>query len=346
MKVKSSYAIIIAIAMGFTNCKKDSGIQPVLNTEGNNNLAETSLAASGVPRNSVFTIAGGPYSTGPTLVNGTGKNAHFYGPVGIQLMDDGTTIYVADAHNNVIRKVTTSGVVTTFNGFKPGSPPLSEPQYIGITKSGTINIIAKDPGEGFSEARIYKPDGTLVTLQTYFYAIFATLAKDPYQDIFWFNQGVSTRKFLLSPDGFIGTDQLETTNEYLPEFSEAHPFFRGLFVGYNKVTYFTYNNQLYKHTPGNIGALIFPNLFFENITCIVANKDSRTIYVADNGHIRRLDDGRLSTIAGPNNTNSDDRDGVGFKADVNAQYLALSKDESTLYFSDTKANAIRKIVLR
>jgi sugar lactone lactonase YvrE len=29
-----------------------------------------------------------------------------------------------------------------------------------------------------------------------------------------------------------------------------------------------------------------------------------------------------------------------------AKYLALSKDESTIYFSDSRANAIRKIVLR
>jgi hypothetical protein len=345
MKIKSFYVLAIAIAMAFTSCRKGNEIKPALNTEENEAMSATVMAASGVPRNSVFTIAGGPYTTGPTLVNGTGRNAHFNGPVGIQLMDDGT-IYVADARNNVIRKVTQAGLVSTFGIPKPGNTPLSQPKYIGITKSGTINIIATDPGEGFSEGRIYKPDGTLVILNTYFYAIFVTLAKDPYEDVFWFNSGPSTRKFLPDGSGSIGTNFLEYNNEFLPEFPESHPFFRGLFVGYNKVTYFTYNNQIYKHTPSNIGALIFPNLFFNNITCIIANKDSRTIYVADNGYIRRIDDGRLSTIAGPNNTNPDGRDGVGFKADVNAEYLALGKDESTLYFSDTKANAIRKIVLK
>lgn len=345
MKIKSLYVIIIAIAMVFTNCKKDSDIKSTLKIEGDNNSDKANLTASGVTRNTVITIAGGPYTTGPTLVNGTGKNARFYGPVGIQLMDDGT-IYVADDHNDVIRKVTTSGVVTTFTPFKPGSTPLLRPQYIGIAKNGTINIIAKEPSNGFSEARIYKPDGTLAALETNYYAIYVTLAKDPYQDIFWYNRGTSTQKFLLSLSGNIGTDPLSYTNNFLPEFPEAHPFFGALFIGYNKVAYFTYNDQIYKHTPGNTGALIFPDIYFGYITCIVANKDSRTLYIADNGHIRRLDDGRLSTIAGPNNTTPDGRDGVGFKADVNAQYLALSKDESTLYFSDTKANAIRKIILR
>jgi DNA-binding beta-propeller fold protein YncE len=345
MKTKLTYAIVIALAVLFTNCKKENQVNPGAAAK-EDELAAAPLTALGVPQNSVITVAGSPYTTGPTLVNATGKNARFSGPKGIQLMDDGT-IYVADSHNNVIRKVSPSAVVTTFNVPKAGDPPLFEPYAIGIAKSGIVNILDKDINEGFSEGRIYNPNGTLNFSETHFYGIYYGLAKDPYEDVFWFNSSISTLQFKKNTEGSFGVNRLTYTNDFLPESSNAHPSFNAVFAGYNKVIYFAFENLIYKHTPSNIGAQIYPSLgYFEFITSFVLNKDSHTIYVADAGYIKRIDDGRLTIIAGPSKTFSDSRDGVGFKADVHAYQLALSKDESTLYFSDMQANAIRKIVLR
>jgi hypothetical protein len=343
MKTTLAYAITIALSIFFTNCKRDTNVDPSPKAK-ENDIAVTSITSSEVPQNSVITIAGSPYKSGATLINGSGKSARFNNPRGIQLMDDGT-IYVADTYNNVIRTVSPAAVVSTFGIPKPGDIKLYQPKYIGITKSGIVNVI--DMTSASDEARVYDSNGTLVTTAAYIYANFNTLTKDPYEDVFWFNQGLSIQKFLSN--GMyerIGTDPLQFTNKYLPPFPELIPFFRALAVGYNKVTYFTFHNQIYKHTPEDVGQLIFPDLQFTKTTSIVINKDSRTIYVADGGYIRRIDDGRMTTIAGPNKTFTDSRDGVGFKADVDAQYLALSKDEGTLYFSDALANAIRKIILR
>jgi hypothetical protein len=141
------------------------------------------------------------------------------------------------------------------------------------------------------------------------------------------------------------TSQLYLLIKFLPD-EPGNYTYPALFPGYNGVIYFAYKGKLYKHSKDNTGSVIFPDLTFNNITCIAANKDSRTLYIADGGYIKRIDSGKLSIIAGPNATYTDSRDGVGFKADVNAQYLALSKDESTLYFSDARADAIRKIILK
>jgi DNA-binding beta-propeller fold protein YncE len=82
----------------------------------------------------VTTLAGGngpPGTTNGGYVNATGTYAAFYNPYGIAISPDGTTLYVADYSNNVIRKVVIStGVVTTLAGQGP-------PASGGFTNAGT-----------------------------------------------------------------------------------------------------------------------------------------------------------------------------------------------------------------
>ena len=47
--------------------------------------------------------------------DGTGPVARFYHPVGVAVVADGT-LYVTDADNQTIRKITPTGVVTTLAG--------------------------------------------------------------------------------------------------------------------------------------------------------------------------------------------------------------------------------------
>ncbi|MGH7993513.1 MAG: hypothetical protein ACREDQ_08350, partial [Limisphaerales bacterium] len=52
--------------------------------------------------------------------DGATNNAQFHSPIGVTV-DGAGNIYVADANNNEIRKITTSGVVSTFAGVSTGS---------------------------------------------------------------------------------------------------------------------------------------------------------------------------------------------------------------------------------
>jgi streptogramin lyase len=61
----------------------------------------------------VSTFAGSPQIWGST--DGTGTNAQFNGPVGLAF-DVLGNLFVSDANNDTIRKITTNSVVTTFTG--------------------------------------------------------------------------------------------------------------------------------------------------------------------------------------------------------------------------------------
>ncbi|MEI6232740.1 MAG: PKD domain-containing protein [Planctomycetota bacterium] len=73
------------------------------------NHAIRKITAAGV----VTTVAGKAGTLG--YANGTGTAATFYYPSGLHV-DNGGTIYVADSNNLVIRKITSTNVVTTFAG--------------------------------------------------------------------------------------------------------------------------------------------------------------------------------------------------------------------------------------
>ena len=96
------------------------------------------------PGGTVSTFAGG-LTAGST--NGTGNQASFNGPAGVAV-DGSGNIYVADSFNNLIRKITPSGVVSTIAGTgaagSADGPALSAsfnaPFGITIDKYGTLYI--------------------------------------------------------------------------------------------------------------------------------------------------------------------------------------------------------------
>jgi streptogramin lyase len=108
-------------------------------SDGNVYVADTGnstirkITSTGV----VTTLAGIAGMTGST--DGVGAAARFNSPVGVAV-DGAGNVYVADTGNDLIRKITPSGAVTTIvgrpgeKGFLPGPLPglLSSPQSVAL----------------------------------------------------------------------------------------------------------------------------------------------------------------------------------------------------------------------
>ncbi len=93
---------------------------------------------------SVATLAG---SGTPGSANGTGKAASFNSPIGIAT-DSQDNAYVADANNNLIRRITSAGAVSTLAGSgSPGSADASGnlasfngPSGVAVSSVGNIYV--------------------------------------------------------------------------------------------------------------------------------------------------------------------------------------------------------------
>jgi uncharacterized repeat protein (TIGR01451 family) len=98
------------------------------------------------PAGVVTTLAGTPGVAGSA--DGTGSGARFDGPFGIAV-DNTNNVYVGDRDNQIIRKITPTGVVTTLAGV-PGSYGIADgmgiaarfltPAGIAVASSGTIYV--------------------------------------------------------------------------------------------------------------------------------------------------------------------------------------------------------------
>lgn len=98
------------------------------------------------PAGVVTTLAGTAGVTGHS--DGTGGDASFFGPTGVAT-DSGGNVYVADSGNNIIRKVTPAGVVTTVAGLAGergendgigGAARFTAPYSIATDGAGTLIV--------------------------------------------------------------------------------------------------------------------------------------------------------------------------------------------------------------
>jgi sugar lactone lactonase YvrE len=100
------------------------------------------------PGGVVSTLAGDSASG---YLDGTGKDARFYGPVGIAIDGDGN-LYVSDSQNQRIRKITQAGVVSTLAGNGRGSykdgphdeAEFNSPSGIGVDQLGNVYVADRD----------------------------------------------------------------------------------------------------------------------------------------------------------------------------------------------------------
>jgi serine/threonine-protein kinase len=121
--------LLISIILLITSCGKE---------------LEFNTPPGGSTTAAVTTLAGG-ISQGSS--NGTGANASFYGPTGIAV-DASGNLYVADFRNNMIRKITFGGLVTTLAGSViPGSAngngtyaSFNQPSGVAVDVAGNVYV--------------------------------------------------------------------------------------------------------------------------------------------------------------------------------------------------------------
>ena len=115
------------------------------------------------PTGQVTTLAGGAFGSS----NGTGAGATFRNPLGV-VVDNSGNVYVADAGNNLVRKITPVGVVTTLAGngsigSKDGpalSASFSRPTGITVDAGGNVYIA----DDGNNSIREITTAGQVVTI--------------------------------------------------------------------------------------------------------------------------------------------------------------------------------------
>lgn len=118
------------------------------------------------PVGAVTTIAGSLPATGAT--DGAGSVARFTNPQNVAV-DGSGTVYVADAGNNLIRKITPAGVTMTLAGIAgvagtsdgtPVSATFDSPSGIALGPGGTVYVA----DSGSHLIRRISPNGTVVTI--------------------------------------------------------------------------------------------------------------------------------------------------------------------------------------
>jgi sugar lactone lactonase YvrE len=240
-------------------------------------------------------------------VNGTGSAARFNSPAGIAV-DSSGNIYVADAGNNEIRKVTPAGVVTTLaTGFSgPEGVAVDDSsgvvyvadtghnQIAEISTSGTVTVLAGSGSAGAANGL-----GTAASFNGP-----AGVAVDSAGDVYVADTGNNEIR-MITPTGMVSTLAGSTTSGHLDGTGTAASF---------------------------------------NGPQALALDSSGNLFVADsfNNEIREVTTaGVVTTLAG--STTAGSSDGTGTAASFNLPSGIAVDSNGNIYLADSNNNEIRKV---
>jgi len=276
------------------------------------------------PNGGVATFAGVSGDHGS--FDGTGNNARFWAPFGIAT-DRSGNVYVADTANNIIRKITTAGVVTTLAGQagQPGS------------------------NDGFGQsARFRNPWSVAVDSQENVFV--ADMSND------------AIRK--ITPVGVVSTFAGQAGNSGNADGAGIraqfnHPFAIAVDNADNLYVSDSANNSIRKITPSGLVSTVAGLPGYAGSTDGkgdtarfwnpqgLAVDGTGNIFVADTGNstIRKImPNGEVTTLAGLAGT-SGTADGSGKEARFNNPTGVAVDRDGNLYVADNNNHAIRKIIL-
>ncbi|OFV93837.1 MAG: hypothetical protein A3G76_10810 [Acidobacteria bacterium RIFCSPLOWO2_12_FULL_65_11] len=152
--------VVTTLAGGFSD-PRSVAVDPA----GTVYVADANMIRKVTAGGAVTTLAG---STSSGSADGTGTAARFSVPYGVAV-DAAGTVYVADTFNNTIRKITPSGVVTTFVGSPiyggsadgvGGSARFGSPTSVAVDAAGTLYVTDSANGT----IRRITPAGAVVTV--------------------------------------------------------------------------------------------------------------------------------------------------------------------------------------
>jgi gliding motility-associated-like protein len=256
--------------------------------------------------------------------NGQGSEASFYEPWDV-CVDEQENVYVADYKNNLIRKITPDGTVSTlagsgsfgFAGGPAGVATFGNPGGIALDKAG--NLYVSDHNTHI--IRKILPDGTVSTLAG---AAFDAADSDGLGSAARFN-----RPYGIS----MGTDgRLYVADEHNHKIKSISR------TGYVTTV----------AGSGNLGSQDTTALEsrFNYPWDVVQDAEGR-LYVLDgyNHVIRRIDSTGVTTWVGTSGTTGA-KDGTGEQASFNgATGMALEAQSNTLWISDAYNNLIRSVTV-
>ena len=294
------------------------------------------------------------------FADGTGITTQFWNPSAIALDTNGT-IYVADTNNNCIRKITNTGVVTTFAGSTQGfadgtgtSAKFYSPKGLAVDAAG--NVFVADTNNHRIRKITSTGDVSTFAGTTNGYADgIGNVAK------FNFPQGVAVnasgtvfiadtgniriRKITITGDvtTFAGSstagtaDGTGTAAKFDSPQGLAVDSFGNIFVAD------TYNNSIRKITPtgevttlaGGTGQFYYPHS--------VAVDANGTVFVADTNYsrIRKITNtGVVTTLAGSTDGFAD---GIGTESKFYIPSGMAIDVDGTIFVADSGNNRIRKI---
>ena len=316
----ATFAAIVALAVG-----QDGNIYVA--DQGNQSIRK--VTPSGV----VTTLAGGARDENDAAVygyaNGTGTNAKFLGFGGLVVAANGD-IYVADAYNQVIRKITPAGVVSRFvgtpriNGYVDGDGNISRAAFNNI-----YNFIFAQNGDIYvadhinHSIRKVTPSGVVTTL--------AGSGTQGYADGTGTNaQFAATSGITFGPDGSL----------YVAD--QANHCIRKVTLA-GVVTSVAGNPGVNGYAEGT-----GTDAQFWNPVYISFGPDGN-MYVADNANhaIRKVTpSGVVTTLAGEGGSTSNGHvDGTGTDAKFANPYGLAVGPDGNIYVADTNNHCIRKVTL-
>ncbi|MES2388565.1 MAG: T9SS type A sorting domain-containing protein [Bacteroidota bacterium] len=271
-------------------------------------------------------------SGSPGYTNATGASAQFYNPAGLDV-DGSGNVYVADQYNNRIRKITSTGVVTTLAGHGTGPNDGGKQDGVGAT-AGFLNPLDV---EYDGSANLYIAD--------------------------W--QGNSIRKIVISSatvstiggSGTTTTDRMDAG--YVDGPAATSKFWSPISLVYNATALYVVDNQnnllrtiisgtvaTFAGTqPGHVNGAASVNKFTYPMG--ITTDATGNIYVADQGNnvIRKITSaGVASDFAGLVSVNGGYTDGTGTAAEFyGPSDMVYNKFDGNFYVVDQYSNLIRKI---
>ncbi|MGP8431797.1 NHL repeat-containing protein [Paraburkholderia fungorum] len=306
--------------------------------------------------------------------DGTGAAASFHSPTGVTV-DAGGNLYVTDAWNHEIRKITPDGVVTTLAGSTtPGDSDgtgtaASFNLPIGVTIDASGNLYVVDGGN--NEIRKITPNGVVTTLAgsktpgykdgTGANASFKSpygVTVDASGNLYVADQGnnairkitpagvVTTLAGTTAPGHSDGTGTAASFNQPIGVTVDASGNLYVVDYGNNAIRKITSAGVVTTlagsttpgHADGTDTAASFNNPYGVTVDA------SGNLYIADQGNneIRKITSaGVVTTLAG--STTPGHADGTGAAASFNLPTGVTVDASGNLYIADQGNNAIRKI---